>query len=105
MRRTVSVAKKKPLPPRRLRMTREQRLQSAPAFIRNYNGRKMARGYSLSGDDGFLRSYPEDQDDDYVAHLERVIAPRPEQNVALEAEEADDLHRPFDPEDEDEIPF
>jgi len=34
------------LPPRRLRMKREQRLQSARSFIGNFKGRNIARGYS-----------------------------------------------------------
>lgn len=40
------MAKRKPLRPRRLRMNREQRLQSAPSFIRDFKGRNIARGYS-----------------------------------------------------------
>jgi len=40
------MAKRKPLPPRRLRMNREQRLQSARSFIRDFKGRNIARGYS-----------------------------------------------------------
>lgn len=40
------MAKRKPLPPRRLRMNRKQRLQSARTFIQNYSGNHIARGYS-----------------------------------------------------------
>jgi hypothetical protein len=38
--------KKKPLPPRRLRMRREQRLQSAPKFITGYRGKRIVLGYA-----------------------------------------------------------
>ena len=40
------MAKRRALPPRRLRMNREQRLQSARSFIRDFKGRNIARDYS-----------------------------------------------------------
>lgn len=38
--------KNKPLPPRRLRMRREQRLQSAPKLVSSYRGKRIVLGYA-----------------------------------------------------------
>ena len=37
--------KRKPLPPRHKRLTRESRLQAAKTWLRSYPGRNIARGY------------------------------------------------------------
>src|SRR5258708_2998780 len=97
------MAKRRPLPPRRLRMNRKQRLQSARTFVQNYGGRKIARGYS--------RWYGVDRrcavlewkmfgvrvKEEYVAAVfvtardqeERAIRARLDRAAALEAEEVD----------------
>lgn len=43
---TVGKRTKKQLPPRRLRMRREQRLQSAPKFVSSYRGKRIVLGYA-----------------------------------------------------------
>lgn len=97
----VTVAKRKPLPPRRLRMDRQQRLQSGKTFIRNYTGRNIARGYSRwFGVDRRcavleLQMLGVRLKEDYVAAVfetarvqeERAIAARVEREVELEPED------------------
>jgi hypothetical protein len=115
------LAKRKPLPPRRLRMNRDQRLRSARTFIRNYTGGNIARGYS--------RWYGVDRrcavlelqmlgvrlKKDYVAAVletarvqeDRAIAARMERELAVDEEnlEGSDFFSWPAGEDDDEVPF
>jgi hypothetical protein len=97
------MAKRKPLPPRRLRMNRKQRLQSAQTFIKTYSGRNIARGYShWYGVDRRcavleLKMLGVRLKEDYVAAVfvtardqeERAIRARLDRAAALEAEDSD----------------
>ena len=115
------MAKRKPLPPRRLRMDRQQRLQSARTFIRNYTGRNIARGYSRwYGVDRRcavleLQMLGVSLKKDYVTAVfetarlqeERAIAARMEREPVVDAENLDgsDFFRWADDDDDDEVPF
>jgi hypothetical protein len=99
------MAKRRPLPPRRLRMNRKQRLQSAQTFIKNYGGRNIARGYShWYGVDRRcavleLKMLGVHLKEDYVAAVfvtardqeERAIRARLNQPAGLEAEDVDSV--------------
>jgi hypothetical protein len=115
------LAKRKPLPPRRLRMNRQQRLHSAQTFIRNYSGRNIARGYSRwYGVDRrcavlelqmlgvrLKKGYVTAVFETARVQEERANAARMKRELAVEAEnlEGSDFFSWSDDENDDEVPF